>query len=80
MVVILGYFYFGQSPRLAGDEAAFRATDAATRWLLEGGWRNVLVEINNETNPGYQPPILRLNRVDADQSVQMFQDLAGPQR
>jgi hypothetical protein len=63
MVVILGYFYFGQSPRLAGDDAAIRATDAATRWLLDGGWRNVLVEINNESNPNYKPPILRPDRV-----------------
>ena len=63
MVVILGYFYFGQSPRLAGDDAAVRATDEATRWLLAGGWRNVLVEINNESNPNYQPPILRPDRV-----------------
>jgi len=63
MVVIVGYFYFGQSPRFAGDEAVVRATDKATRWLLEGGWRNVLVEINNETNPGYKPPILRPDRV-----------------
>ena len=63
MVVIVGYFYFGQSPRLAGDEAAVRATDAATQWLLDGGWRNVLVEINNESNPNYQPPTLRPDRV-----------------
>ena len=63
MVVIVGYFYFGQSPRLAGDDAAVRATDAATRWLLAGGWRNVLVEICNESNPNYQPPILRPDRV-----------------
>jgi hypothetical protein len=63
MVVIVGYFYFGQSPRFAGDEAVIRATDQATRWLLEGGWRHVLVEINNETNPGYRPPILRPDRV-----------------
>lgn len=63
MVVILGYFYFGQSPRLNGDEAAVRATDEATRWLLAGGWRNVLVEINNESNPNYKPPILRPDRV-----------------
>jgi hypothetical protein len=63
MVVIVGYFYFGQSPRFAGDDAAVRATDAATRWLLDGGWRNVLVEINNESNPNYQPPILRPDRV-----------------
>jgi hypothetical protein len=63
MVVILGYFYFGQSPRFTGEEAVVRATDEATRWLLAGGWRNVLVEINNESNPGYQPPILRPDRV-----------------
>jgi hypothetical protein len=63
MVVILGYFYFGQSPRFASDEAVIRATDETTRWLLAGGWRNVLVEINNETNPTYRPPILRPERV-----------------
>ena len=63
MVVIIGYFYFGQSPRFAGDAAVIRGTDEATRWLLEGNWRNVLVEINNETNPDYQPPILRPDRV-----------------
>lgn len=63
MVVILGYFYFGQSPRFAGDDAVIRATDEATRWLLDGGWRNVLVEINNESNPNYKPPILRPDRV-----------------
>ncbi len=63
MVVILGYFYFGQSPRFKGDEAVIRATDEATRWLLAGNWRNVLVEINNETNRNYLPPILRPERV-----------------
>jgi hypothetical protein len=63
LVVILGYFYFGQSPRLAGEDAAIRASDAVTRWLLDGGWRNVLVEINNESNTNYKPPILRPDRV-----------------
>lgn len=63
MVVILGYFYFGQSPRFHNDEAVVHATDEATRWLLAGGWRNVLVEICNESNPRYQPPILRPDRV-----------------
>jgi hypothetical protein len=63
MVVILGYFYFGQSPRFTGDEAVIRATDETTKWLLDGGWRNVLVEINNESNPNYKPPVLRPDRV-----------------
>ncbi len=59
MVVIVGYFYFGQSPRLAGDEAVVHAADAATHWLLAGGWRNVLVELNNEAGQRYSPPSLR---------------------
>jgi hypothetical protein len=63
MVPIVGYFYFGQSRRLQTDENAVRATDKLTRWLLDGGWKNILVEINNESNPGYQPPILRPDRV-----------------
>ncbi len=63
MVVILGYFYFGQSTRFTDDETVVRATDTTTKWLLDSGWRNVLVEINNETNPNYKPPILRPERV-----------------
>ena len=63
MVPIVGYFYFGQSGRLKTDENCIRATDTLTKWLLDGGWRNVLVEINNESNPGYRPPILKPDRV-----------------
>lgn len=64
MVVIVGFFYFGQDQRLKDEEAVVRATDAATRWLQEGGWRNVLVEVNNETNvKAYDHEILRPNRV-----------------
>ena len=63
MVPIVGLFYFGQSPRLQTDENVIRATDTLTQWLLAGGWKNLLVEINNEANPTYRPPILRLDRV-----------------
>lgn len=63
MVVILGYFYFGQDERLKDEEAVIRATDAATRWLLEKGWRNVLVEVNNECNVRYDHAILQPRRV-----------------
>jgi hypothetical protein len=63
MVPIVGYFYFGQSGRLATDEQVIRATDALTQWLLAGGWKNLLIEINNESNPKYNPPILRPDRV-----------------
>ena len=63
MVSIVGYFYFGQSPRLKTDENVVCATDTSVRRLLEGGWHNILVEINNELHPGYNPPILRPDRV-----------------
>ena len=40
-----------------------RATDDATRWLLDHGWRNVLVEVNNECNVRYDHAILKPERV-----------------
>lgn len=64
MAVILGYFYFGQDQRLQNEAAVIRATDEATRWLLAGGWRNVLVEVNNETNvKAYDHEILKPARI-----------------
>lgn len=63
MVVILGYFYFGQDQRLADESAVLRATDDTTRWLLERGWRNVLVEIDNECDQAYDHAILKPARV-----------------
>jgi hypothetical protein len=63
MVVILGYFYFGQDERLKDEAAVIRATDGATRWVLDHGYRNVLVEINNECNVRYDHPILQPGRV-----------------
>ena len=63
MVVILGYFYFGQDQRLTNEAAVRRATDNTTRWLLTRGWRNVLVEIDNECNGSYHYDILKPARV-----------------
>ena len=63
MAVILGYFYFGQDERLQDEAAVLRATDGATGWLFDHGWRNVLVEINNECDMSYDHAILRPDRV-----------------
>ena len=63
MVVILGYFYFGQDQQLVDEAAVVRATEGATRWLLDGGWSNVLVEINNECTQSYDHAILKPPRV-----------------
>jgi len=63
MVVILGLFYFGQDERLRDEAAVIRATDNATGWLLEHGYRNALVEINNECNVGYDHAVLQPGRI-----------------
>jgi hypothetical protein len=63
LVVILGYFYFGQDERLKDEAAVIRATENATQWLFERGYRNVLVEINNECNVRYDHDILKPERV-----------------
>lgn len=63
MVVILGYFYFGQDERLVNEEAVIRAVDSATFWVRERGYRNVVIEINNECDVRYDHAILQPARV-----------------
>lgn len=63
MVVILGYFYFGQDERLKDEAAVLRAVDHATAWLFDHGWRHVIIEVNNECNVRYDHAILRPDRV-----------------
>lgn len=63
MVPILGIFYFGQDERLADEAAVVRAVDNTLAWLSERGFRNVLIEINNECNIRYDHSILQCERV-----------------
>jgi hypothetical protein len=63
MVAILGIFYFGQDQRLADEDAVKRATDNAIDWLFDKGYRNVLIEVNNECNVRYDHAILKPDRV-----------------
>jgi hypothetical protein len=64
LVAILGYFYFGQDQRLKDEAAVIRATDNATQWLVDRGYRNVLVEIDNECNvQAFDHAILKPDRV-----------------
>lgn len=59
MVICLGLFYFGQDERLQDEEAVKYAVDNAVKWVLEKGYTNVLIEINNECDvPRYEHPIL----------------------
>jgi len=63
LAVIVGYFYQGQDERLADERAVLRAVDSATDFILDGGFQNVLVEINNECNTRYEHAVLQPPRV-----------------
>jgi hypothetical protein len=63
MAVILGLFYFGQDERLRNEQAVVRAVEGAVTWVLDKGYRNVLIEINNECNVRYDHAILQPARV-----------------
>lgn len=63
IVVILGYFYFGQDQHLKNEQAVIRAVDAITNWILKKGYRNIIIEINNECNIQYDHKILQPDRI-----------------
>jgi len=64
MVPIVGLFYFGQDQRLKDEQAVRKAVDNGTGWLLDGGWRNLLLEVNNECNvKAYDHEILKPTRI-----------------
>ena len=63
MVAIVSYFYFGQDERVRDEAAVRRGVLNGTNWLLDRGYRNVLVEVNNECNLAYDHDILKPARV-----------------
>jgi hypothetical protein len=46
MAPIVGCFYFGQDQRLKDDAALKKAVSNTADWLLEKGYRNILLEIS----------------------------------
>lgn len=63
MVAILGIFYFGQDQRLTDEAAVKRAVDHTVDWVFGRGYRNVIIEVNNECNVKYDHAILQPPRV-----------------
>jgi hypothetical protein len=63
MVAIVGIFYFGQDERFKDEDAVKRALDNAIDWIFAKGYRNVLIEVNNECNVRYDHAILKPERV-----------------
>lgn len=63
MAPIVGFFYFGQDARFTDEKAVIRAVENAVDWILEKGYTNVLIEVNNECNVRYDHEILQPERV-----------------
>ncbi|MBT3384750.1 MAG: hypothetical protein HN778_12950 [Prolixibacteraceae bacterium] len=64
MVPILGLFYFGQDQNLKDETAVVTAVDNSIAWLLEKGYKNVIIELGNESNNrSYDHEILKKDRV-----------------
>jgi hypothetical protein len=64
MVVILGLYYFGQDQRVQDEAAVIAGVDASIDWVVANGYKNVLIEINNECNvKAYDHEILKPARV-----------------
>jgi len=63
MVAILGIYYFGQDERLKDEAAVVRGLDAALDWVQAKGYRNVIIEVNNEVNVRYDHAILKPDRI-----------------
>tara|TARA_R110002033_G_C3897451_1_gene240059 strand:+ start:68114 stop:69223 length:1110 start_codon:yes stop_codon:yes gene_type:complete len=66
MVVILGIFYFRQDQHLQDETAVKNATSNLIDWLFSKGYKNVLIEIANETSnrtDKYHHEILKQDRV-----------------
>lgn len=64
MVPILGLFYFGQDERLKGEAAIRNAVNNVINWLFVRGYKNILIEVNNECNVNkYDHAVLKPDRV-----------------
>jgi hypothetical protein len=64
MVAIVGCYYFGQDQRVRDEKAVRRGVENTAAWLLERGYRNLLLEVDNECNVrAYDHEILKPERV-----------------
>jgi hypothetical protein len=64
MVVFLGLFYFGQDQNVQDEAAVVNAVDNIMDWLFEKGYRNIMIEVNNECDvTSYDHDILKPERV-----------------
>jgi hypothetical protein len=57
MVVIVNYFYVRQVSRVPDDKVALDITARTSEWLLRTGYRNIIVDVVNETGNRFKRPL-----------------------
>lgn len=73
MVAIVSFFYGQQAERLADGRAVRAAVTTASRFLREGGYTNVIIEVANEMNI---PPFRAHPLIQEPEGMAMLMDLA----
>lgn len=63
MVAIVGVYYFGQESRMESEEAIKTGLLNTVDWILKNDFRNVLLEVCNESSFLYSHSILKEERV-----------------
>jgi hypothetical protein len=76
MAVIVSYFYASQAERLADGRAVRNAVTTASRFLREGGYTNVIIEVANEMNI---PPFRKHPIIQEPEGMSALLDLAREQ-
>lgn len=72
IVAIVGFFYQAQERRMDDEPSVIRAAEAATDWLLDKGYTNLLVEVANEAdNAGFKYDVIK----PSGRAVQMIESL-----
>jgi hypothetical protein len=54
MAVIVNYFYWKQVSRILEDATIYSITEKMTDWLLHTGYRNILIDVANESAPWWK--------------------------
>ena len=77
MVVIVNYFYWKHVQRIPEDATILRITERVTDWLLRSGYRNILVDVANESNPFWKRPLMEPESIHTLIDVVKHTTLAG---
>jgi hypothetical protein len=64
MVVIVNYFYWKHARRLESDRIVESVAERVSAWLLNTGFRNILVDVMNEAGAYWKLPVFYPDRMD----------------